>query len=317
MNKKFLYLLVLVIGLGTVAGMIYFSQNGHLANRKAVGKTSVPQPTPDTKKTRVSHVSGSKTQKLDVLYLPPEMAPASLRKILGVEKVSFRERLNLVDRLSHKLSDAEKRALYYYLKNGENNDDTKVLKNDMINALRAQEPPPPELTDVLLDIFHDKNQDIVMRSYALQHLRPWYEMEKMYSQAIVDAFHEGAEEHSTEISGVALLAMNYLAEKKVSGFDVQTVSTQAVNLAEDESASVLSRISAVSICGRLNSTEALPVVRTLAESSDSVTLRVSAIAALGSLGGTDDLKLLQKLAQGPKPFAAAAQAAIQKLKMKI
>ena len=157
---------------------------------------------------------------------------------------------------------------------------------------------------------------MTMRSYALQHLRAWYQMENMQDPAIVKAFNDGAEEHNTEIAGVALLAMSHLAENSISGFDSGTVAAKAAAVASDENAYELSRISAIGICGRLNESSVLPNIRSTVEGSSSVTLKIAAIAALGNIGETSDLALLEKL-QNERPYAVAAKNAVRKLKSKI
>ncbi len=244
-----------------------------------------------------------------------EEAPESMRKILD-ENAPFNERLSLVNHLSRNLKEDERRALYHFLKRGENNENNHVLKNDIINALRDQESPPTELTGVLLDIFYDKSQDMTMRSYALQHLRPWYQMENMKDPAIVKAFNDGADEHSTEIAGVALLAMSHLAEKNEPGFDSGTVAEKAAAIANDSTAYELSRISAVGVCGRLGDKSVLPTIRETVANSTSVTLKMASIAALGDIGERSDLALLEKL-QSERPYSVAAKSAISKLKSKI
>lgn len=85
-------------------------------------------------------------------------------------------RLRLVHALPDTLSAKDRAAIVEYLKYGPNSDIEYVIKNDLMNKLRNQKVLPPELTGALLDLYSDREQDMVVRSYALQHLRPQYEL---------------------------------------------------------------------------------------------------------------------------------------------
>ena len=289
----------------------------------SVSRDSEQRPTtksPVPKTVRQPQIApGSKTENgfaLSTYEKADDTSPEQIRKITGmIAGTSFDERLKLVNSLSRKLTEGERRNLYHFLKYGENNTDNHVLKNDIINVLRDQSPPPEELTGVLLDIFYDKNQDIVMRSYALQHLRPWYSDENMKDESVKKAFYDGVKEYDTEISGVALLALSYLSERD-SDFDPAFVRNEAVQLAGNGSASNLSRISAAGVCGRMKITEALPVMRQLASSGGSVMLKTAAIAAIGDAGDASDIPLLNQLSRGSPPFSTAADNAARKIRQR-
>ena len=60
----------------------------------------------------------------------------------------------------------------------------------------------------LIAIASNKNQDLVVRAYAVQHLRPLYERNR--DIAIKDFFYQALLEEDTEVSGGAMLALNYL-----------------------------------------------------------------------------------------------------------
>ena len=50
-----------------------------------------------------------------------------------------------------------------------------VRKNEIMNVLRNQNKQPAELAEVLIKIYQDRAQDVVIRDYAVQHLSSWYE----------------------------------------------------------------------------------------------------------------------------------------------
>lgn len=258
----------------------------------------------------------ARIQRLQQIYSKPDKHSEKVAKITD-ESLPFRERLALVHSLSRQLETDDIHALMRYLKYGENNDNAYVLKNDVLNALRDQTVPPSELTDVMLDLFYDKSQDMTVRCYALQHMRPWFLDERQHDPRIVQAFYDGLKETDTEIAGVALLALRYASEQHTSGeFDAGFIAEQAVAMAENDNTYILSRISAVGVCAKMGTADALPTIRNLAENSSSVTLKVSAIAALGELGNTEDINTLRKLATGKRPYSTAAQAALKKLNIK-
>jgi hypothetical protein len=260
-----------------------------------------------------------RAEKLKPFYRKPISTSDKVTKIMNkANGLKFRERLSLVNSLPRNLSSEDKQALYYYLKYEKSNRDTHCMKNDMLNILRDQKTPPAELTDVMLDLFYDKSQDIVVRSYALQHMRPWYMDEKMQDPAVKQAFYDGLEETENEIAGVALLALKYLSEHD-ENFDKNYISSKASEIASNEGTYILTRISAVGVCGKMDSTEALPTIRDLSNNaSNPVNLRISAIASLGEIGDQSDMATLESIASsGKRPFSTAARTALNKLRKNI
>ena len=274
--------------------------NGNMASRTP----SAGADTPAANKT-------NRAARLDSLYQTPEALSDNINRIIAPSG-KFADRLRLVNSLQRNLSADDRRALYRFLKLGANNKNNYVLKNDILNALRDQKPLTPELTDVMLDLFYDKNQDIVVRSYALQHLRPWYLDEQQHDEGIRQAFYDGLKETDNEIAGVALLALRYLAEHS-DDFDKTFIADKAAKIATDENSYILTRITAVGVAAKMKTIEQLPAIRALAETGHPVTLRVAAIAAVGELGSMADLEYLEKIAAGRKPYSTAAKAAIKKI----
>ena len=128
-----------------------------------------------------------------------------VRRIVNPGTASTAERLRQVHALPDDLSAADREAVARYLKYGENSDIELVIKNDLMNKLRNQKTLPPELTGVLLDLYSDRKQNITVRIYALQHLRPQYELTR--DAAIRQAFYDALNETDNEIAGGALLAL--------------------------------------------------------------------------------------------------------------
>ena len=320
MKKKIIILAISIPALVGVCALLWqgLGSSDDAYIRELEENKKAAKPVRKKKRQRVLTPAMIRTDKLKVFYVKPNFTSAKVKKIMDkTNDLKFRERLRLVNSLPRNLSEDDRKALYYYLKYEKNNTNTHCMKNDMLNILRNQTPPPPELTDVMLDLFYDKSEDIVIRSYALQHMRPWYMDERMQDPAIRQAFYDGLEEKENEIAGVALLALNYMAEQDTN-FDKNVISQKAAEMAADENTYVLTRISAVSISGRMKNPEALETIRNLTNTPQPMALKLSAIASLGEIGEHKDIMTLQKISStGKRPFSTAARAALKKLKKKL
>lgn len=221
-------------------------------------------------------------------------------------------RLRLVHALPDTLSAKDRAAIVEYLKYGPNSDIEYVIKNDLMNKLRNQKVLPPELTGALLDLYSDREQDMVVRSYALQHLRPQYELTGEVE--IAKAFLAALDESENEIAGGALLALRYLATEYPDEFSAPEVSSRAAQIAADTNCYILTRISAIQVASQLGNSEVAIVARQLAEDETTpLVLRLSAVAGLGILKSPESVPLLQTLAKREDPIGNAARAALVRI----
>ena len=234
-----------------------------------------------------------------------------VRRIVNPGTASTAERLRQVHALPDDLSAADREAVARYLKYGENSDIELVIKNDLMNKLRNQKTLPPELTGVLLDLYSDRKQNVTVRIYALQHLRPQYELTR--DAAIRQAFYDALNETDNEIAGGALLALRYLCAEYPKEFDTAVISRRAAEIARDGNVSNLTRLSAVQVAAMLDNAEIEPAIRSLAENSSTpLTLRLSAIAGLGQLKRPESRPTLEQLARNKGPEGKAARMALKK-----
>ncbi|MBS1454716.1 MAG: hypothetical protein HP002_15175 [Lentisphaeria bacterium] len=241
----------------------------------------------------------------------PEGSSGICRRICAAGGNSA-ERLKLVEALSDRLEEEDRRRLADYIRSGENNDIEYVIKNNVMNRLRAQKEAAPELSEMLIDIARDRKQDVVVRAYAVQHMRPWYEVTR--DPALKQAFLDLLEERDSEISGGALLALRRLSEQYPQEFDAAWIGSRAAGLAGDSGAHVLSRVSALQVATLLRAPETADAARRIVvEGSGHTALRLAALAALGELGSWSDLPLLQELDGGRPPLSGAARTAAAKL----
>lgn len=234
-----------------------------------------------------------------------------VRRIVNPGTASTAERLRQVHALPDDLSAADREAVARYLKYGENSDIELVIKNDLMNKLRNQKTLPPELTGVLLELYSDRKQNITVRIYALQHLRPQYELTR--DAAIRQAFYDALNETDNEIAGGALLALRYLCAEYPNEFDTAVISRRAAEIAQDGNVNNLTRLSAVQVAAMLGNAEIEPAIRSLAENASTpLTLRLSAIAGLGQLKRPESRPTLELLAQNKGPEGKAARMALIK-----
>jgi hypothetical protein len=211
-----------------------------------------------------------------------------------------------VQALTFPLSVDEKDAIYEFLQTGHPEDNEQlgqVLKNELLDALCAQMPLPADLADLLARMYREREQNEVIRDYALQHLFTFYEKveDGISSEAatairaqIQEVLWEAISEVQTSIAGTALLGLSRLAETR-RDLNVDRVAAAASQLATDVNAGELTRISAVQVCGRLKVVGVLPALNEVAEKASSIPLRMSAIGVLGLIGGTPELDLLERI----------------------
>jgi hypothetical protein len=204
-----------------------------------------------------------------------------------------RERLNAVQGLGASLTRAEITALYQFLKSppGPREKDLPclyALKNDILNALHNQAPPPRDLVDTLIAIYRDPAQDSVIRDYAIQHLAACCEDRAAVNPAatwrITEVVSEAAHQNSS-IAGTALLALHLLPASDAA-LSQREIDQIAIHLTCDSQAQTSARVTAIQICSERGLRQALPAIERLAQEADCVALRLSAQAALCRLGGS-------------------------------
>jgi hypothetical protein len=177
------------------------------------------------------------------------------------------------------------------------------IKNAVLHILRGQTNLPKPWDEMLADLFLDRKQIVTMRDYALQHLFTWYEeLRTSNTSTLVEKpflrmeaiFWQGTGEIDSEIGGTALLGLHYLSQQ-IENIDRERIQKSALDLTANQQASILSRATALQICGQLGLIEALPVAIQLTRGTSPIPLQCSAIAALGELGGAAELDLLETL----------------------
>lgn len=299
MKRKIALLGIVVLALAA-GGILLFrtgSSGGDSAGGTATGKQAGTSGS--------GNVSGMTSK-----WIPAERE--EVERIVNPGRNSTGERLRLVHSLPGDLSEIDRRAIAEYLKHGPNSDIEYVIKNDLMNKLRNQNTLPPELGELLIGLCTDRTQDVTVRAYALQHLRPQYE--KTADPAIRDVYFALLDETENGMAGGALLALRHLAQEFPKEFDAGEIARRAAEIAADADTANLTRISALQVASRLGAKELEPVALELAkEETAPLPLRLSAIAALGELNAAGNLPLLQTLSGTKGPVGKAALAAMKKI----
>lgn len=251
------------------------------------------------------------------LAAPPTgtFVSGAIRPILGLSQESPAVRWAAVRALGTHLNQAERTALYDYLRGHEAEPAGPmrgVVKNDVILALKRQQPPPQELAGALAGMFYDKEQDPMIRNYALQHLASWYG-QCSEKREIVDALWAGTTDTDASTVGTALIGLSRLSQASAP-VDTVRLTTAATTVAVNPSGNETARITALQVCSQLGVKDVLPVAVNLAGGSGTVPLRVSALAAVGALGGADQIPWLNRLLEADDArIQTAARTALRRL----
>ena len=240
----------------------------------------------------------------------PATAPVSVRAVVDIRVQPF-DRLQKARLLRKDLKHEELNALYAFLQERHLEDDGQsghAYKNELMEALISQTVPATDLCEFLGKLYHDQDQNVVIRDYALQHVAALYErlqeplpwpIAELQTQrkTLQGLLWEATTETDSSIAGTALLALNRLSESDNS-LDRQRIGQTALTLAQDTNAGELARVTALQVCARQEVKEALPLLVQTIEKEADTSLRISAIGALGLLGGQAEIEFLQQIGEG-------------------
>jgi HEAT repeat protein len=238
---------------------------------------------------------------------------------VAASTISFAERVAKIHALPADLTALESQALYGYLlapspASGDNRQEENWLRNELMDKLTAQAALPKDLVQVLVAIYQDPAQDIVMRDYAVQHMRPAYAQAGLEDQATLQqVLWNAVTETDSSIAGTALLALRDLAQDHHE-IEPNQLGEAALKLAADDRCGELSRITAVQVCGRLGMNQTSPLLLQLVQQAGSVPLQIASIAALGDVGDEAARNYLRQLTgQADLRLRPALETALKKL----
>ncbi len=267
-----------------------------------------------------------RTQRVPTFRLDLATCPASIKPIIDTSH-NFLDRQTLVRSLiqhslstregketSKDLSRPEVEALFGFLLEKHPEDDTQrghILKSDLMDALCVQPNLQPDLTKVLAELYHDHDQNVVIRDYAVQHLAllderltealAWSSSQiETQRQLIETLLWEASAETDSSIGGTALLALMRSLNPNDQPSQ-ERLGTTALRRANDPAISPLARVTAIQVCAQIQVHAALPHLSRTAAQDPNLTIRISAIGALGQIGNANTIEVLKKIAREQNP----------------
>ncbi len=302
-----------ILGIAAIAaGAIFW---GALREKNEEPQKNSPVTVPVEKHEKSSFPDQEKDTLLIPESSPPVQCDNSTVEFIVTQANSgpFKKRILALNDLPDDLSQRDCQVLLDYLHAGENTSREYGIKNDIMNKLRDQKELHPELLNTLLRLAEDPRENIVVRSYAVQHLRPLFEVTK---DARIKQIYEQLLQEKSEVSGCALLALRYLSGVYPAEFSGEAIAAQSMALAATPEAQLGARVSAVQTAASLGYGD-LSLLRSLAwEEDTSLALRIAAIAALGQLADHDSKAWLEETSSRKGPLRQAAQTALRRLESK-
>lgn len=185
---------------------------------------------------------------------------------------------------------------------GMSSDRFHYVKNKIMDHLCGMAAPPSDLTEMLINLFHDTQQDAVTRDYTIQHLGfHWYgRVGTSERERIRNVIVEATRERSSSIGGTALLSMSRI-HRTTGDFSLGDVTATVLEAAQDDNASELTRLTSVRLCADYGVQQAIPTAKKLAEESRSYALSLAAASAFRHLetSPTSDALYASVKAQAP------------------
>ena len=188
-----------------------------------------------------------------------------------------------------------------------------ALKNDVMNLLRSQEPPPKGLTEALIAMFSGGKHLPVVLDYCIQHLGA------MQGEITDDALRHrireilvfAARQTRQPYAGTALYSI--AQDKRASLSQKNELKRLTIALCKQGSHPV-ARVSAIQLAGERGYKEILPILRkTLSSAQRDAVLDIVSIGSLGLLGDESDLELLSKFSSDTRR-SIAVKVAIKRIK---
>ena len=198
-----------------------------------------------------------------------------------------------------------------------------ALKNDVMNLLRSQEPPPKGLAETLMGIFEGGKHPPVVIDYCIQHLGAMVnELDESMrtgvrgAPALPDGGVRGvlvkaAREKTKPYAGTALYSL--AEDKRATAAQEGELKRLTLALCKPGVNNV-ARIAAIQLAGERGFADALPILReTLSAPSRDAVLDTVCIGSIGHLGNADDIALIERF-KGDARRSAAVDAAIKRIK---
>jgi hypothetical protein len=234
--------------------------------------------------------------------------------------------------LLHTMSPADLRTasdrLFTFMADGQspehmNEGDYLSLCNDIYDLLFALGINQPQLLAHALKVIPDENRMLVWRDYCIQKMAETLAAEgidEAARQQGIQLLSELASGRFPGLQGTALIVAHELSQRPAfvaeSGLSMVSIGQKALQCAQDSSAELIDRVTALQIATRCATPGTLEYVRsTLSDELPAEPmLKVSSIAAVGVLGTPEDSVLLSAYRQSPDiRYRKAARSALKNL----
>lgn len=222
------------------------------------------------------------------------------------------------------LPEKDVAALIAYLRRADNAmrvERVAALKNDVMNLLRSQEPPPKGLAETLMGMFEGNSSTHnspthphppAVLDYCIQHLGAMLdELDEKGRLRVCAVLAKAAKRTKQPYAGTALYSL--AEDARATPAQDKELKGLALALCKPE-ANHAARIAAIQLAGERGYAEALPVLReTLLGARRDAVLDTVCIGSVGLLGNADDIPILSRFSSDSRR-AAAVDAAIQRIK---
>ena len=214
------------------------------------------------------------------------------------------------------LPEKDVAALVAYLRSKDNAmrpERVAALKNDVMNLLRNQEPPPKGLTEALIAMFRSGKHPPAVLDYCIQHLGAMQNeiTDDALRRRIRETFVLAARQTGQPYAGTALYSL--AEDKHTSQSQKNELKRLTVALCKQDTHPVAC-VSAIQLAGERGYKEILPILReTLSSSRRGAVLDIVSIGSLGFLGDESDLELLSQFSSDTRR-SVAVKAAIKRIK---
>ena len=192
---------------------------------------------------------------------------------------------------------------------------TAALKNDVMNLLRRQSPPPECLADVLVSMFESGNHPPAVLDYCIQHLGMMQNcIEDTSLRVRVRAvFETAADRRTLPYAGTALFAL--AEDNHATAAQEAKLKRLALVLCRPPM-NPAARVAAFQLSGERGYREMLPFARQALDGiSRDIVVGIAAAGAVGLLGGQEDIPLLEEaVAKGGRRCVPAVNAAIGRIR---
>ena len=188
-----------------------------------------------------------------------------------------------------------------------------ALKNDVMNLLRNQEPPPKGLTEALIAMFRSGKHPPAVLDYCIQHLGAMQGeiTDDSLRHRIREIFVFAARQTRQPYAGTALYS---IAQDKCASLSQKNELKRLTVALCKQGSHTVARVSAIQLAGERGYKEILPILRkTLSSARRDAVLDIVSIGSLGLLGNESDLELLSQFSSDTRR-SVAVKAAIKRIK---